>query len=571
MLFSFKSLSFRLPRFFSSMESILKDVKILHKPTSTYLLTCICSHPNIVKNPDFKTVVKLAISDSLDKNPHFSKPDIFLIRMLLTFSKFANSDYDWRGVIYRALQNFNEKNLNIYDISMIMSVYYDALRRYFEIKGRENDFFQDKKTLFAKEKEYNMALSLNFKNFTEFFQVWRGKNIEGKLFYELVLERFFTIIEENGDKNFEEIMFFYKIYIGFEFRNAKFEGFFYELLKKNSVSLKDLTEIYLIYFRKNNFAFPDIFGEFLQKIQENLLREEKIEIFPISEPHLLYLQPNYLRILLGNTIELAANIDKSREFLSNGNLLDVYWMLSRNFDPRNVDLLLKLQEKLSFFLDDFLLKDLILFLISRIYHNLTKNPLVLDNYEEILMKIAEKLEKEITWEIINTKSVSGSLFLAIKYLNLIGYSELITKKFDKSMMIFLEKQWSFSTRNRKNSNSEKIIREIVKEIIDKNYKKKVKFGGLAGELYYCDIIIGDRHVIEINGDQHYNVFFKNKEVKEEKYRYIGNFMLKKEILKKQGYCVTEINEETYLKFLYEKEKLKAFLQEFLANFFKENP
>ena len=89
-----------------------------------------------------------------------------------------------------------------------------------------------------------------------------------------------------------------------------------------------------------------------------------------------------------------------------------------------------------------------------------------------------------------------------------------------------------------------------------------------GELYYCDIVIGERYIIEINGEQHYNVFFKNGEVLEENFKYLGNFELKKAILYKKGYNVLPIDEDSYKHIIGNRQELENFLTEFLIKMFK---
>jgi len=53
---------------------------------------------------------------------------------------------------FKSLENFKEKYLNIWDLGFIMSIYHDALRRFYEIKGRENDFFSDKESFSQRKK-----------------------------------------------------------------------------------------------------------------------------------------------------------------------------------------------------------------------------------------------------------------------------------------------------------------------------------------------------------------------------------------------------------------------------------
>jgi hypothetical protein len=101
-------------------------------------------------------------------------------------------------------------------------------------------------------------------------------------------------------------------------------------------------------------------------------------------------------------------------------------------------------------------------------------------------------------------------------------------------------------------------------------KRTVRFGALLAELYYCDILIGDRFVIEINGEQHYNVFYRNGEILDEKFKYLSNFELKKAILWKKGLTVMTIDEDNYKAFINDKDKLENFLFNYLTKMFK-NP
>ena len=551
---------------FSSNQSLIKSLKNTKNIDPIYLLTYITSYPNIVKHQEFKLILKYTIYESQEARRQFTIPELFLIRMLLSYSKFSNSDYDWKGVISKVLKKFEEKDLNLYDLGLIMSLYYDGLRRFFEIKGKEQDFFPVKKILFEREKEYNMALSLNFRNLYEYISIKRGKIMEETFYYELILARVFERIE-NDKLNLEEILYFYKIFIGFQFKHEKFDKFMYDNLKNQKISLSDFTEIYIIYFRKHYLGFLDIFNDFISKFQETLKSSQTIEISFTNEQHYLYLQPTYLKTLLGETIKLDESLKQTQEFLTNRNILDVYWMLSRNYYPKNNEFLLDLEKKLENLLETFQLKDLILLLISKIYHFIVKEQQKPSKLDDILTKISEKIETDPDClEILNTKTVSGNLFLSLKYLEFFGYQRLISEKFDKETLLFLKKQWIYSSRNQKNSNSEKIIRENLKQVLQKTDVfpyKSMKFQILLADIYYCDILVGDKYVIEINGNQHYNVFYGNKEVLDRKFQFTGNFLLKKEILKKNGYIVTEINEETYLKFLYNKEKLHAFLEDFL--------
>ena len=454
---------FPLHSFSTTSESVLSSLKSKSYHDSPTLLKIALSHPNLVKHQDFKTYLKMAIVKS--PTPNYSKPDLIIIRLLLTYSKFSNPDFQWKGVILKSLENFKEKDLNIWDLGLIMSIYYDALRRFYEIKGRENDFFSDKRILFAKEKEYNTALQLSFVNLKEYFLVLRGKKTAGKLFYEYVLDRFFELIEKKkpfSEKN-TDILFFFKIFIGFEFKNEKLEKMIAEILK-SGVSLNDLTEIYLTYFRKLGFAFPEVFQAFIEKIDEKIQTNEKIEINRVSEPHFLYLPIDNMRNILGKSIEVSESLMRSSNLLSNRNLIDVYWMLSRNYNPKLADFLKDLEGKLESLIGSFLFKDLVFLLISKIYHNLSKKgqEIKIESYLELLMKISEKIEKkdENIWEILNVKTISGNLFLSLKLLSFYGHSELIEDKFDEDLMLFLGKQWLSATRNRKTSNSEKIIRLV---------------------------------------------------------------------------------------------------------------
>ena len=355
-----------------------------------------------------------------------------------------------------------------------MSIYYDALRRFYEIKGRENDFFGDKRILFAKEKEYNAALQLSFANLKAYLWVLRGKNIEGKMFYEAILERFWEIMEKRMEKiggnfdisneNINDILFFYKIFIGFEFKDERFEGMMRKvLLKGKGVSINDFTEIYLTYFRKMNFAFPEIFQKFIESFEEKIVQNEEIVINSHSEPHYLYLPIEYLSGVLGGKLEISKKLMKSDTFISNRNLLDVYWMLSRNFNPKMSGFLENLEKKLEGLLESFLFKDLVFMLIAKIYHNLRKNggeKVKIEDYTDILNIISAKIndEEENIWEILNIKTISGNLYLSLKFLTACGYSHVIEKLFDEEIMLFLGKQWLSATRVRKTSNSEKIIR-----------------------------------------------------------------------------------------------------------------
>ena len=359
----------------------------------------------------------------------------------------------------------------MWDLGLLMSIYYDALRRFYEIKGRENDFFGNKRILFAKEKEYNAALQLSFANLKAYLWVLRGKNIDGKMFYEAILERFWDIMEKrlgkNGgisNENVNDILFFYKVFIGFEFKDERFEGLMKEILiNGKGVSINDFTEIYLTYFRKMNFSFPEIFQKFIESFEEKIVQNKEIAINSHSEPHYLYLPIEYLSGVLGGKLEISKKLMKSDAFISNRNLLDVYWMLSRNFNPKMSGFLENLEKKLEGLLESFLFKDLTLMLIAKIYHNLRKKggeKVKIEDYMDILKIISAKInnEEENIWEILNIKTISGNIFLSLKFLTACGYSDVIEELFDEEIMLFLGKQWLSATRVRKTSNSEKIIR-----------------------------------------------------------------------------------------------------------------
>lgn len=566
-----KSLFFRSMRLFSSLES--SNYAALSPKN---LIKEICAEPVIVKNKQFQETIENTIKESLMKSFSFSQSDVLLVRMLLTYSKFEHAEYDWRSVIQYSIKNFQDKNLNIYDLALILSIYYDALRRYFDIKGREEDFFKNKQALSLKEKEYNVALSLSFKKIKQLFQAWRGKTVDEKLFYEYIVEKFFEKL--GSDINFiekqDEIIYFGKVFIGFEFEHQKFNSFFYDLLKKQMLSMNILTQIYLVLLRKQNFKFPDIFTLLLDNMNIYIKEKKPLAIKKNFEPHYLYLSPKYLKsIFVEENLEISLDLMIPDDILTNKSILDIYWIMSKNYNPKYMGHLLQMQKSLENFINDFSLKDLILFLVSCLYQALNEGENLLVNdelYKRILIQLSEKIHKDDNaWETLNIKTFGGSLFQVLKYLSVNGYNELINEKITEDVLLALGRSWIAWTRNRKVSGSEKIIRDNLKQVL-KKFRKNIRYGAYIGEMYYCDMLIGEKIVIEINGDQHYNIFFKNGDVQEEKFRYISNFLLKKAFLWNKGFIVSEIHEETYMKFLYDKRKMEEFLFEYLTKLFEKN-
>ena len=157
--------------------------------------------------------MKYTIYESQEARRQFTIPELFLIRMLLSYSKFSNSDYDWKGVISKVLKKFEEKDLNLYDLGLIMSLYYDGLRRFFEIKGKEQDFFNPRMNPTFKKLNLQKEQFLSMDPFKpDCFgksRLWKIEIIEDS---KIILDR---IIQEENDIK-EKVFNFMSITICFE-------------------------------------------------------------------------------------------------------------------------------------------------------------------------------------------------------------------------------------------------------------------------------------------------------------------------------------------------------------------
>lgn len=563
--FSFYDQEMNNQRFQKEIKAFEKKLEEKNLTKEKFFAKMFFYNSEILKKSGFLYIFK----DYLLSCKSMRKVNLFLFKNYLIFSKKEN-DLAMKTIFKANIREFIFEKKSINELAIIHFIYYDCLKSFFEISQKEHNYYKSKKMQLQYEGEFKKKMGLSF---------------EQECFSDFIEQKFFeNLIEPKYRYNGTDILYFFTNWIIFSPLEGKLEAYLEEFLAKNNndLNLNELTHFYtsLINSGKNTLNLK-YFEEYLRRVSlylKKCKREENGVATYMRRNNLILNKSLYNELIEEDDDDSKEFSEPSADSISLNYIIDLFSTLTRNYCKNFDNVLYQLTDILLINLQNLNQKDKILYLYSKavLSFQISDNPWI-KNFEyefEIVMNEISKRTSLFMKNLNNEdkrQKIQGTLFLALRYLSLIGYEEKVKKYFSPQVYhVFLQEFSKLVERNIKISYSENKIAKRIKEIVEStnNWKDlKVEFQKKI-DIYRCDIFLGPNIAIEINGDHHDNYFYKFYNDEGLCPKFNGKFNLKKRILTLLNYQVYVISSDEYLKVIHNKE-LDFFLNDFLKTNLKE--
>ena len=499
----------------------------------------------------------------------------FLSKMLVQTKK---SSIIPKTLINSVLERYGEIKNNLFDLGMVMFVYYQCLSRYYVSIKKLNKWNIAQHISIPLEKKFCETEMIDIS------PALREGDEEHPLFYKLIVRDTLEYIEryENGEINISEKTFIHSLVFLFKSisRFSIEDKQLFEIVDRYGMKYKDHLNIvdkftFLTTYAKYLNVIPSFapcyeeeIAKALSLISQTLKFKQKTVLARTSLDTAFHNEEYYLHVK--KQLNPEFKIEDLPAFFTNkdvppfglNQIMELFWYLGKTNTGQKSPELIKLSNTLLNLCcplyTRYQMADAMQSASS--LSEMTGDEFI-DWKRDFEYKLGVFSEKCENWEPMKTQEMSlysiTSLYKNLEYIKAkhrIDYADY----FSQEQIQYLKDEWFKSLRRYRTSKLERRIHDVlIKLFKNNNIKKNIQANKLIG-VYQIDLFVEPNLILEINGDYH---FPRTSSLELIKDAHFGNYLIKKSLYEQQGYDLIMLNYYEFEDIQYDEEKLGEYLME----------
>ncbi|EAS03771.2 hypothetical protein TTHERM_00475340 (macronuclear) [Tetrahymena thermophila SB210] len=508
------------------------------------------------------------ITLKLQNNSLNSKEYIYLVRSSMFCLNNKSCEQQLTMHINNILQKSSEfMKLSPYTACQLLIIYYQQIKKQYKLFDKENNFL-------IKSQQQQVKIEQQFR------QQYMMENQIGsdKLLYEVIIENTLAMNYSN-----EQLLDLISelVYIG-KFQRQDLLLKIFNALDLNQINLQQLIQLFINTTSKNVNVDDKIYNVFLQKVKNNIQINENQQKSQLQEnqqkkANYSYIQSNQdvLKFIQGDeqnkspTLLFQDEIEETNPPLNPQAKVDVLWILIRNYSNKNEELYESLFKSINQDIQQLQIRHLLSLLQCFIGYQMNKNIEYVYNENSnfkfnpsqnlIDLPLVVKMlisRMQMTKQPLSEKQ-NCSLYLNLIYL--INTKQISQNYFKPSFLADLYSFYKkYAIANDNPSKTEDKFMAVFQKLQKENLiQDQIQRGVLIDDIYIVDFLIGEKTIIEVNGDIHHN--------QQTKSQIRQNFLQKLFYLKIQNYQVIIIDSNEYLPIINDSQKFEDLVTKILKN------